>query len=75
MLRYVLKHELNTVKYLFFNTDCNSTVLLRLFGALLMLKINSLRFIVLMFYTVPSTLPHILHLLSLIFIYGKSVTP
>jgi len=34
----LIKHELKTVKYLLFHTDCNSAVLLRLFEALLMLK-------------------------------------
>jgi hypothetical protein len=74
MLRYVLNRKMNTVKYLFFHTDFNSTVLLPLLEALLLLKMNSFSLIVRIFYTVPSTLPHILYLLSLIFIYEKSVT-
>jgi hypothetical protein len=73
-LRYVLHREMNTVIYFVFHIYCNSTVLLRLFEALLLLKINSLSLIVHIFYTVLSALPHILHLLSLIFIYEKSVT-
>ena len=64
MLRYVLNRELNTVEYFFFHIYCNSKVLLLLFEALLLLKINSLSLIVHIFYTVPSTLNHILHLLS-----------
>jgi hypothetical protein len=62
MLRYVLNRELNTVIYFFFHIDWNSTVLLRLFEALLLLKINSVNLIVHIFYTVPSNLPQILHL-------------
>jgi hypothetical protein len=77
MLRYVLNRELNTVKYsyLFFHTDCNSTVWSRLFEALLLFKMNSLNLIVHIFQTVPSTLPHVLHLLTLILIYEESVFP
>jgi hypothetical protein len=74
MLRYVLNRELNTVNYSFFHICCNRTVLLHLFEALFLLKMNSLSLIVRIFYTLPSALPHILHLLSLVFIYEKSVT-
>ena len=46
MLRYVLNHELNTVKYLFLRIDFNSTVSVRLFQSMLLLEINSSSLIV-----------------------------